>query len=749
MANDALRKRFSTTFAENFYSEFKSNSDNQYLLFVGRISPWNDENTPDASTDSVYHSNYAWRNTIALKRIDVTNVFHVIPRYNWASGTVFAEYDDDTDLFSTTTKFYIFTEDDNVYKCIYNNDGAESTQKPTSTGTEIITTDDGYRWKFMYRISEDAKRFLTDEYIPVTSVISEPRPDDEKIFQWNSQSTAVHGSIDDIRIGTTGDAKYSSSTLQSKTVGEAIGYNAGANIKGQNQVILNNAADVSDDAYNNYVLYIDGGRGSEIGQVKRIIDYVGNERKAILHESLDEDLHDNETTYVIRPELVISGDGVGAKVVMTMNSNKTIKSTKTIDVGKDYTYATGRITTTKSAGTNNPTISLEISPKGGHNHNTIHDFEASRILIVMKLEGDEGGLFSVENDFRQFGIIKNPTLATGPHGGEIAGTEINKLSEFSVRKPYNISSFDYDFTSTSPTFKNGNYILGNSTRSSAKIESWRASTSNNKDGILEVSRIRGGFSGPSPQKKLVRVDVNTSLGSGNYTIGERVFQNVGITAANAKGKVHSWISDNNELIVEVENNTFSGVTGGITGEVSGAGYGPPFLDFSDAGGELLKQFKSGATGYFELVNIAGNTQDHGRIVSINDTVKSQDVNPTYRQTHKLTISGSALNKTTFTKDAGFTQQDGGATTGSLRLTSGNVVEWVYGTTGSTGALHLTNVIGRGFSGGNYDGGGANTIANIELPELVAGSGEVLYIQNIKPIQRNLEQKEEFKILIGF
>ena len=69
-------------------------------------------------------------------------------------------------------------------------------------------------------------------------------------------------------------------------------------------------------------------------------------------------------------------------------------------------------------------------------------------------------------------------------------------------------------------------------------------------------------------------------------------------------------------------------------------------------------------------------------------------------------------------------------------------------TGTTGALHLTNVVGS-FTAGTYTDAGTNTITKIEYPDLVIGSGEVLYIQNIKPIQRNLEQKEEFKILIGF
>ena len=741
MANDAIRNRFSTHFAEKLYSEFKHNSDDQYLLFVGRVSSWGDENSPDASTDSTYHNNYAWRNAIALKRIDLSEVSYVIPRYDWTSGTIYSEYDDSTNIDGTS--YYVLTEDFNVYKCIHNNSGASSTAKPSSTGSEIVTTDDGYRWKFMFRITDDSKKFLTKEYIPIEHIKSEPPTGDDKGLQWNIQTSTIDGAIEDIRVGTTGDTVYASSANLSAFIGEKVG---GANDAGQNTVILNFSASDSDDFYNNYVIYIDGGVGQEIGQVKRIVDYVGIERKAILNENLDSTLSQGVTTYIIRPEIVISGNGTGAKVISTIHDNNQIKGIKIIDAGRDYSFATARITTTESSGSLDPAISLEISPKGGHGINPIHDFESSRILISVKTDGNEGGLFSVANDFRQFGIIKNPIVATGPFGGQVAGKNSVNLTEMVIKKPYNTSASDYDYSLFDGTFNSNNFIMGSSSHSTAKVESWSSSSDEANEGVLEVSSIKGGFSGPVADKKLIRVNVNTNLGTGNFTIGENIRQTVG-TTGEAEGKVNSWKSNLNELIVEVTKNSFSGTTGGITGDTSGAGYGPPFLDFGVAGGEIVKQFKSGATGYFELMNIAGNTQDYGRILSVSDVVRNKSINTVYRQTHKLTISGSSLTTTTFEQDAGFTQQDGGATTGSLRYATGNVAEWDY-VSGTTGALHLTNVVGS-FTGGSYIDSGTDTITKIEIPELVIGSGEVLYIQNIKPIQRNLEQKEEFKILIGF
>ena len=50
-------------------------------------------------------------------------------------------------------------------------EASTSTTKPTGTGTAIISTADGYKWKFMYQISaSDALKFVTPNYIPVDTV---------------------------------------------------------------------------------------------------------------------------------------------------------------------------------------------------------------------------------------------------------------------------------------------------------------------------------------------------------------------------------------------------------------------------------------------------------------------------------------------------------------------------------------------------------------------------------------------------
>jgi hypothetical protein len=75
-----------------------------------------------------------------------------------------------------TSRFYVLTSEFNVYKCIWNNLDIPSTVMPTTTPSdEIVTTADGYKWKFMYTIPVSLRnRFLSTEWMPVTTALKAP-----------------------------------------------------------------------------------------------------------------------------------------------------------------------------------------------------------------------------------------------------------------------------------------------------------------------------------------------------------------------------------------------------------------------------------------------------------------------------------------------------------------------------------------------------------------------------------------------
>lgn len=190
----------------NFIADLSVSS---YYAFIGRPMSWINDNSPDTPYDN-YDSNYlsGWSDIMALKHINSSDVVPGIERYNWVSGTFYAMYDDKISPTNLTvdgfnnlfnSKFYVLTSDSNVYKCINNNGAIASTIMPTGIGSSMITTADGYVWKFMYTVSApDFQKFATDQHIGI---------------KYSSTSPATSGKIDVISI-TSGGTGYTSPTVQ-------------------------------------------------------------------------------------------------------------------------------------------------------------------------------------------------------------------------------------------------------------------------------------------------------------------------------------------------------------------------------------------------------------------------------------------------------------------------------------------------------------------------------------------------------
>lgn len=137
-------------------------------FYIGGISSFVDDTNPPTPTNNTSSIEYSpWSDMIGAKRVIESDVVQVIERYNWTDGTVYDQYDDqDSDILDDD--FYVMTENYNVYKCLWNNNGAAVDSPPTGTSTTPFQTTDGYIWKYMYTVTTaDALKFLTNEFIPV------------------------------------------------------------------------------------------------------------------------------------------------------------------------------------------------------------------------------------------------------------------------------------------------------------------------------------------------------------------------------------------------------------------------------------------------------------------------------------------------------------------------------------------------------------------------------------------------------
>lgn len=235
-------------------SEAESNS---YYMFLGKVSEWSTEPVAEVPFSTFNQDDRVhWSDMIGGERIPTNSVTHAIRRHDWESGTVYDQYDDqDTALF--TKAFYVLTDESNVYKVIDNNGGAASTVKPTGTGTAIINTADGYRWKYLYSIDVvEATTFLLPSWMPVKFLDA-----DDGSNQWDVQQAAVRGAIDRIEV-TDGGTGYTSAPTVTIT-GDGTGLTATAVVASGEVTEINVDTRGSDYTYATITLSGGGGTGAE------------------------------------------------------------------------------------------------------------------------------------------------------------------------------------------------------------------------------------------------------------------------------------------------------------------------------------------------------------------------------------------------------------------------------------------------------------------------------------------------------
>ena len=243
-----ITNKFRIHNAAQFVEGFGEAANTIMYLGIGRPQPWANEKSPDAPIDTLQQEYQYWDDMLALKRIQASDVTQAVIRRNWANGKYYDAYRHDYDgsagqgvdidtgspvpranLFEAN--FYVITDEYNVYKCIDNRDSTNavvpSIVQPTGRSTSIITTGDGYQWKYMYTISPaDVIKFASTDFMPVKQLASNPGASDAYIDQWLVQDAAVAGTIDRILVTNAGGS-YTSAPVVS-ILGDGTGASANA-----------------------------------------------------------------------------------------------------------------------------------------------------------------------------------------------------------------------------------------------------------------------------------------------------------------------------------------------------------------------------------------------------------------------------------------------------------------------------------------------------------------------------------------
>lgn len=409
-----LTKAGRVSLARSFYRDIVSGY-NLYSFALGKTTAWDDEETPDLPLEVETQLRAFKRDILLSKAVTSADVCHLVRRIDWTSGQYYDPYDDTYSSASPSptgattladARFYVITDDLNVYKCIDNTNEsstAPSTVKPTATSTGYITESDGYVWKFMFQVStSDETRFLDAEYIPVRKLTTTPYGD-------------VNGELDDPIIVTNGGSGYTSIPT---VVINGDGKDAVATATVVGGVVTEIAVTNPGTGYTfAFITFAGGGAGSGATASVSLGDTDPNPSLQTAVEVAAGNTAGSITRIVLTSggsgyvsgdvTASIEGDGTGAVVspIVTAGTG-VITGFNITNVGSGYTYANLVLTSAGNFGAG-ASARIVLSPIDGHGGNPVNELYSTTVGIVTSLDDNTNTDLFLGNDFRQVGLFKN------------------------------------------------------------------------------------------------------------------------------------------------------------------------------------------------------------------------------------------------------------------------------------------------------------------------------------------------------
>lgn len=782
-----IKASLERAYAETFLADLESNT-NQYFLFIGKGTTWADgssDNSPPAYFDTVNSEYSVMNEIIGYKKLSPENVIFALKRVLWTSGTKYDQYDDRVDL--SAKNYYVVTEDNHIYKCIENGNGAASTVKPTVLSSYPFKTSDGYKWKYMATVKESNLPYELTDYVPIEFVTLST--DTETQNQYNTQLSAINGSIDRMAIsypsGTNPAVYPAAITATRMNRPSAIQVASLTKISEKRKVVRItdsvSKTEILKQSINDYVnsmmrvVFSPAPNISEVNNYGVIVgaSLVGSNND--IEFTVENDVIDFTFTVTgtpvgveILPFIKIVGDGEGCYAFPVMNSNLRIQSIDVVDGGKGYSQTLIDVVSYKSTNTTHPTITATISPKGGHGSNILQELGVKDVLVIIEVTEEDSDKILGGGNYRQFGIIKNPLLNNNTNTIAGKGEETYRDIELIPSSATDPSHFDL-----SPN----NFITGSESFSSSKIVDVKSQSVNSV--LLKVKNTSGSFISRQdrPNDYILEIGPNFEIEEepsgtiNSFALGETVTQTIpantpfgldsitfgydfvveGIVVAKTKKAIIVRVTSNANFVVsevyKVVGNT-TNTSGTILsvmpryGEdvwISNTQGGLASFITDDEGNQLLYRISSVGPGYYDLNRVPSYSGLHLLRLSTSLSGACGGMDTTSAPLSPSTFSnGDVVHQ-------GVTGQFG-------HYARGTVYYWDY-INPARGNLYLTNVYGS-FKSVDVDGLTGTqlreyVVGSVEPPEILRTSGEIIYINNIRPISRFAGQQEEFRIRLGF
>ena len=402
-------------------------ANNDYYFCVSSISI--DALTRVDAVNSFASRNEFKENILFGKQCFDSDVKYMIKYHPWQKDQVYEQYDDTVDL--ENEKFYSVvgpTNNDSgdyrVYKCLSNNNGAQSANPPNYnpvTVNQIYRMPDGYVWKFMYYLTEsEFEGYNAVGYIPLMGdFVVDPQLDSDannvitgsevsNIFVNNPIDNAGYPSVESgIVAGPPGND--STVLLRSNFLSEIGNYYSGMTL------YVNTPTNVT------YTYVIDTYTWDAVadrGRVKVIGDPSGD---GVIINS----------TFKILPTVNIIGDGSGATAIPRI-VNGNITNIEVLTAGEGYNSISASIVDPSYDFDPDDANSIDVratlrpvlSPVGGHNYNLIDELYCRHVLLYAYITETDNNQIGASNSTSAVGVVKNPTFTPDPVTANTASPDV-------------------------------------------------------------------------------------------------------------------------------------------------------------------------------------------------------------------------------------------------------------------------------------------------------------------------------------
>jgi len=444
MASSITSKNLSFAIANRFIDSFVPTSIYGVgYVYISHPLPWANEASPDIATDTYFSEREIWDGMIAAKKITSNDVEYVIPRNTWSANVFYRQYDDTIELEELTSAnasqnlnpFYVINSENNVYKCLSNGASSLTNEEPSGenlASNGVISTSDGYIWKYLYNV-DVSNKFLSNNWIPVPTSVAD-------LEYSASSNVTVQGELTTIVIEDSGSG-YIDSTVQ------VAAFNTACSI-----LTVSGAADFSNTIFVNMSV-----SGNGIVSDTYITNIQSVNRTITLSFPTTSSGGASGNLVSISTRVVIEGNGSDAIASATITNNS-VSEIVVSNYGINYTWANVRIYGT-ATGANVANARAIISPSFGHGYNAAKELGGHNAMISLKIgevDTTEGGIISANSSFRQYGLLSGPYKYNDNVQVSYANanTVISQTHDVALisGSEYNDGEFVYQGSFSSPTF---------------------------------------------------------------------------------------------------------------------------------------------------------------------------------------------------------------------------------------------------------------------------------------------------------